>query len=136
MIDVTKVRMMTKLSLYEKRRGKRDLRMHRYSRKNYVWLKMFTCFLAVTAAYILAAGLYLMRYYTAFLNEGTAFSFGRLILVLVILYLVIIVLCLIFTSSREKKRYQTMLEHIKRYEADLETLKNYMEQEEPGSRPS
>ncbi len=136
MIDVKKVRMMTKLSMYEEQIGKRDLRMHRYSRKNYVWIRMFTCFLAVTAAYILAAGLYLMRFYTTILNDAAAFSYGRVILAVLIPYLIIIVLCLLFTASYENKRYRAMMDRIRQYDAELAALKNYMDQEEQSSRTS
>ena len=74
MIDVTKVHMMTKLATYEKEKGKKELKMHRYSRTAYLSLKLIEGFLAVTFGFLLGAGLYMMRYYTNIMTQGLAFS--------------------------------------------------------------
>ena len=74
MIDVSKVRMMTKLAVYEKEKAKKELKMHRYSMRSYLSLKLLGSFFAVTVAYGLGASLYMMRYYSNIMTEGLAFS--------------------------------------------------------------
>ena len=63
MIDPKKVRLMTKLAVYEEGPGKKDLRINGYSKRTYVNIKQLESVIAITAAYILAMVLYLHRYY-------------------------------------------------------------------------
>lgn len=77
MIDVSKVRMMTRLAVYEKQQGKKELKMHRFSMRTYLSLKLIGSFFAVTVAYVLGAALYMMRYYSNIMTEGLAFSYGE-----------------------------------------------------------
>lgn len=130
MIDVTKVHMMTKLATYEKEKGKKELKMYRYSRTAYLSLKLIEGFLAVTFGFLLGAGLYMMRYYTNIMTQGLAFSYGGIFRHILMAYGGILVISLILIFVIESRRYRQMIESVKQYDKDLFTLKRYLEKEE------
>lgn len=129
MIDVSKVRMMTKLAVYEKEKAKKELKMHRYSMRSYLSLKLLGSFFAVTVAYGLGASLYMMRYYSDIMTEGLAFSYDDILRELLVVYGVVMVVNLILTFVIQRKRYIRMMESVKQYDKNLFALKKYLDKE-------
>ena len=66
MIDPKKVRLMTKLAVYEEGPGKKDLKINCYSKRTYVNIKQLESIIAITVAYLLGLGLYCFGIYTDF----------------------------------------------------------------------
>lgn len=130
MIDIPKVRMMTRLSLYEKGTGKKELKMHRYSMRGYLSMKLLGSFFAVTVAYILGALLYMTRYYSVIMTEGLAFSYRGILKEILIVYAIVMVINLIITFVIQKKRYQKMMKNVKKYDKELFVLKKYLDKQE------
>lgn len=53
MVNMRKVRLMTKLAIYEKTEGKEDIKLGKYFRRDYVRLKILHNIVAVTLGYLL-----------------------------------------------------------------------------------
>ena len=65
MVNMRKVRLMTKLAIYEKKEGKEDIKLGKYFRRDYVRLKVLHNIVAVTLGYILVLAMvvaYRMEY--------------------------------------------------------------------------
>lgn len=65
MVNTRKVRLMTKLAIYEKREGKEDIYLGNFFRRDYVRMKILQNLIAVTIGYILVLlmiGAYQMEY--------------------------------------------------------------------------
>ena len=122
--------MMTRLSLYEKGKGKKELKMHRYNMRGYLSMKLLGSFFAVTVAYILGAVLYMTRYYSSIVTEGLAFSYGGILKELLVVYGIIMIINLIITFVIQKKRYKKMMKNVKKYDKELFALKKYLDREE------
>ena len=95
MIDPKKVRLMTKLAVYEEGPGKKDLRINGYSKRTYVNIKQLESVIAITAAYILAMVLYCFGIYTDIISRGLSFPYQKYIVHAVILYVIIVVLYIV-----------------------------------------
>ena len=130
MIDSEKVRMMARLEAYEKGRGRKDLKMHRYTMRGYLSLRLMESFFAGTLAYAMGAGLYMMRYYSNIMTEGLAFSYGGIFRNMLVVYAVLMAAYLIVTYRIEAKRYLKMRKSVKRYDRELLALKKYLDREE------
>lgn len=130
MIDPKKVRLMTRLAIYEEGKGKKDLKINRCSRGTYLSMKQFEGVIAITIAYMLAAILYCFGIYTDIITRGLSFPYKRYVLCAAVLYFIVLVLYVIFTRRYYKKRYDEMQTNIKQYEKDLQKLGNYLEKEE------
>lgn len=129
MIDPKKVRLMTKLAVYEEGLGKKDLKINSYSKKAYVNIKQLESMIAVTVAYILAMVLYCFGIYTDIISQGLAFPYKKYLLYAVILYFIIIIVNFIFTRRYYTKVYEKMREDIKDYDHNLYRLKKYIKKE-------
>ena len=57
MINNRKVRIMTKLAIYEKGEGKEDLKINNYFRRDYLRNNFLKTFVAVTIGFVLIAGM-------------------------------------------------------------------------------
>lgn len=130
MIDSEKVRMMARLEAYEKGRGRKDLKMHRYTMRGYLSLRLMESFFAGTLAYAMGAGLYMLRYYSNIMTEGLAFSYGGIFRNMLVVYAVLMAAYLIVTYRIEAKRYLKMRKNVKRYDRELVALKKYLDREE------
>ena len=65
MVNMRKVRLMTKLAIYEKTEGKEDIKLGKYFRRDYVRLKILHNIVAVTIGYLLVLAMviaYQMEY--------------------------------------------------------------------------
>lgn len=130
MIDPKKVRLMTKLSVYEEGPGKKDLKINGYSKKTYVNIKQLESILAVTAAYILGMLLYCFGIYTDIISRGLGFPYQKYIVHAVILYFLLIIIDILCTRRYYTKVYNKMKEDIKQYDHNLYRLEKYIQKEE------
>ncbi|MBO5197439.1 MAG: hypothetical protein J6B85_02845 [Lachnospiraceae bacterium] len=65
MLNNNKVRLMTRLAMYEKREGKEDIRLSKYYKTDYVRLNILKTVVSVTVGYLLVLlmiGIYHMEY--------------------------------------------------------------------------
>ena len=96
MLNNEKIILMTKLSLYEQKNQKKEIKTSKYFRGDYMSLKMLKSFLCITVAYLLCLVLWFMYKSDKVISSLT--TTGRLtalIIMLVILYIVSVVLYMI-----------------------------------------
>lgn len=60
MLDERKVKLMTKLALYEETHGKEDFKISSYYRKDYASLHVIYAFLSVSVGYVCLVGVLLL----------------------------------------------------------------------------
>ena len=125
MIDPKKVRLMTKLAVYEEGPGKKDLKINCYSKRTYVNIKQLESIIAITVAYLLGLGLYCFGIYTDIISQGLKY-----ILHAMILYLIIIIIDFVCTRRYYTKVYDKMREDIKQYDYNLYRLARYIQKKE------
>ena len=130
MIDPKKVRLMTKLAVYEEGPGKKDLKINCYSKKTYVNIKQLESIIAVTMAYILGIVLYCFGIYTDIISRGLDFPYRKYIVHAIILYFVFIIIDILCTRRYYTKVYEKMKEDIKQYDHNLYHLERYIQKEE------
>lgn len=130
MIDPKKVRLMTKLAVYEEGPGKKDLKINCYSKKTYVNIKQLESIIAVTVAYILGIVLYCFGIYTDIISRGLDFPYRKYIVHAIILYFVFIIIDILCTRRYYTKVYEKMKEDIKQYDYNLYHLERYIQKEE------
>lgn len=121
MIDVKKVRLMTKISMYENGQGKKDLKMNRSKMSTYISMKVIESILCVTIAYLIVAGLYSTRYVTMIVTEGFG-EFRNIAAALLAIYLILLVLSVIMTYFYHKDKYRKAYSRIVQYDKDLARL--------------
>ena len=130
MLNNEKIILMTKLSLYEQKNQKKEIKTSKYFRGDYMSLKMLKSFLCITVAYLLCLVLWFMYKSDKVISSLT--TTGRLtalIIMLVILYIVSVVLYMIFSYAFFSHKFRNIRKHLKEYNGDLKTLHRIQELE-------
>lgn len=125
MVDETKIRMMTRLSAYEKNAGKRYMPLGHYFRTDYIWLQVLKSFVCGTMAFLLVVGVEIMCNFENLLGEvydldlmEMAKNIGNKYVTLMIIYLVITVIVSAYRYSRAKrslKAYNSVLSKLDKF---------------------
>ena len=114
MLNNEKIILMTKLSLYEQKNQKKEIKTSKYFRGDYMSLKMLKSFLCITVAYLLCLVLWFMYKSDKVISSLT--TTGRLtalIVMLVILYIVSVVLYMIFSYAFFSHKFRNIRKHLK-----------------------
>ena len=123
MVNMRKVRLMTKLAIYEKKEGKEDIKLGKYFRRDYVRLKVLHNIVAVTLGYILVLGLIIAYQMEYLIKEAVTLDYigmGKTILgtyiIVVTVYIMVAMVGygLYYNYSRKKlSKYFRMLRRLR-----------------------
>lgn len=130
MINEERVKLMTKLAIYESTKGKKQLNVSKYYKRDYVRYNMFKTAVTSTIAFLILFGIYVMlnaEELVLRLNDldiiHEAVKIGILYVVFVIAYMVIARLVFAF-------RYEKMKPDVVVYNHNLKKLKEMYDKEE------
>ncbi len=123
MLNDRKIRLMTKLALYERKEGKEDIKLSKYYRTDYVRLQVLKTVVAVTFSYILILLLIAIYKLEYLIDQAVVLDYagiGKMILGIYIVVLTVFVLAVLvgysikYRKSRKKlSKYFRMLKRLK-----------------------
>ena len=123
MVNMRKVRLMTKLAIYEKDEGKEDIKLGKYFRRDYVRLKILHNVVAVTVGYLLVLAMIIAYQMEYLIKEAVTLDYvgmGKTILgvyvIVVTVYLMVAMVGygLYYDYSRKKlAKYFRMLRRLR-----------------------
>lgn len=124
MLDEKKVRLMTKMSIYEKRDGKHDIKLAKYFKSDYVHYQLLRVVVAVTFGYLLVLGLALIYKSDYLIAEAVVLDYAAigkqvlkyyLILLLSLGLLAVVGYSIAYTVSRKRlSNYYNLLKKLKK----------------------
>lgn len=130
MLNVEKVKLMTKLSVYEKTEGKKYLPISKYYRSDYIGLALIKNFFITTIGYLLLVGAG-MAYYSEYLlsniHKMDLFSLG---VELLLGYIALLVFYSLLTYIQYAVRYRKAKKSVKEYYVNLSKLARMYDREE------
>ena len=116
MINEQRTRMMTKLALYESKRGKKELQITRYAPGDYVTAHMLWSFVCGTIAFVIVLVLWVLYNIESLLIELFSMDIMHLAINVLLVYIIFIGLylgmCYVYISykyGRYKKRVNKFL---------------------------
>lgn len=130
MLNNEKIILMTKLSLYEQKNEKSEIKSSRYFKSDYMLMKMLGSFISVTVGYILCLVLWII--FSADKMIGSMTTTGKfvgLLVILAIIYVALTVTYMIFSYAFYSHRFRKIRRNLKEYNGDLKTLHRIQEQE-------
>ena len=123
MVNVRKVRLMTKLAIYEQKEGKEDIKLGKYFRRDYVRLKILHNIVAVTLGYLLVLAMIIAYQMEYLIKEAVNLDYigiGKTILGLYVIVVTVYVMAamvgygLYYDYSRKKlAKYFRMLRKLR-----------------------
>ena len=129
MLDKRKVRIMTRLALYEQNQGKEDFRISEYYRKDYAGSHAIFSFLWVTVGYILVLGLGFLVGMDQIMEHISAAFIVIMCGLVLIGYIFIVVLYVVITSHIYSKKHKLARQRVKVYNHNLLKLLKLYEKE-------
>lgn len=130
MLNNEKIILMTKLSLYEQKNYKKEIKSSRYFKGDYMALKMIKSFIYATLGYLLCLVMWLM--YSSDKVIASLKTTGRLValvVVLVLIYVAVTVIYMIFSYAFYSHKFRDIRKNLKEYNGDLKTLHRIQELE-------
>lgn len=129
MLDERKVKLMTKLAMYEQTQGKEDFKISEYYRKDYAGMHIVFSIIWTTIGYacaVLLAGVAGMQALLANMSTGLIITLG---IAIIAGYLVTVILFAVLTSHVYNKRHKNARQRVKRYNHELIKLLKLYEKE-------
>lgn len=122
MLNEERIRMMFQIARYEQGLGNRDIRICRYTEKDYVALSMIKNFFIATAAYILLLGVVVLCNLSYWLDLMSGTSLSVLLAGALIGYLVVLAVYSVIVYTMARIRYGRAQERVKLYYGMLKKL--------------
>ena len=129
MLDKRKIRLMTRMALYEQGEGAEDMKISAYYKKDYVSMKMIATFIWTTIGYACAMLLVLAWGMTGWIEELTFSLILMLAGVVILGYLALLIITLIVTSRICGSKHRDARMRMKRYNHGLLQLMKMYEKE-------
>lgn len=129
MLNEKKIKLMTKLAIYEKNDGKTEIPMSKYFISDFISINMVKTAISITFAYILCVVVWLLYDLEGFingLNEIDIFQLGKNILVL---YVAVVLIYMIISYVVYRIKFKQTRESLKNYNIELKELTQILEEE-------
>lgn len=122
MLDKRRIRLMARMSAYEKKYIKQDLKISTYYKKDYSSLNTLITLLWITVGYVIVAALYVLCNMDAILENLDLTKLFLLIGVAVGAYLILVIVYCVCANSYYKDRHSRAKQRVKKYYRDLARL--------------
>ncbi|SEP77582.1 hypothetical protein SAMN02910289_00610 [Lachnospiraceae bacterium RM5] len=122
MLNEEKVKIMTKLAIYEKNEGKDAIKNNKYYKSDYVSIMLINTIITITFAYILGlviVAIYKMDYFLENLVKINLMNLGMKVLAI---YLIILIIYIVIAYIIYSMKYLKIMELNKKYSEDLKEL--------------
>lgn len=130
MINEEKIKVMNRLAMYEKQKGKRDLPISRYYRSDYIGLALIRNFFLVTIGYVLIAAAVAVYYSEYLMNNINQMNLVNLGIDIAIGYGLVLAAYSVFTYIMYSVRYHRAKKNLKAYYEELTKLERIYGREE------
>ncbi len=122
MINDQRVRLMTKLSVYENNEGLADERVNSYFLNDYISLQILRSFICATLAFILILAVYTACNFEGLVNMFYTAGLMQFLRRTVLYYIVFLLLYIGITIPVYLIRFRRMEKHMAMYSRDLKAL--------------
>lgn len=130
MLNTDKIRVMTKLSMYEKKEGKDDLKVCQYYKTDYIRLHVIRTIVSITIGYLITLiliGLYQLNY---LIEEAVHLNYTLLATYIIGIYLMILVVYVLITMIGYNIKYNRARKEVARYLKGIKYLRQLYRDEE------
>lgn len=130
MLDEKKVRLMTKMAMYEQKHGESDFKISAYYKKDYKSLNMILSWIYMTIGYVVLVGLVCVTYLEVLVNNMTVSGIIMLLLSVLTIYFVLVLVFVIGTNVFYDKKHYKAREGVKMLNMHLNRLNRMYERDE------
>lgn len=129
MLDNRKIALMTRLALFEKTTGKKDIRLAKYYRFDYIRFQMLKTFFCVTIALGMILGMLAAYKVEYFLKQAAQMQYERFGFLLLVIYLLVLIISEIVTAVLASYDIRLSRKRLGKYYNHLRALRKYYKEE-------
>lgn len=122
MLDKRKIRLMTKVAIYEKEYGEEDLKTASYYKKDYTSLNTWVTLIWITVGYVLLVGIVFLCYGETLMDGLTIMKLLFMGAVVLALYLAVMIIYGIGAGNFYSKKHIRAKQRVKKYLRDISRL--------------
>ena len=130
MIQQDKLKLMTQLAMYEKKKGKEDFSIYSYQRDDYVRFQGIKTLVAATAAFLILIGFVLIWNIDTVIGHFDTYDYKKVGFLLLAAYLVFLIFYLNISRNRSRERYQAARPRVRRYHRNIRKREELYENED------
>ena len=130
MLNIRKTRLMTKLALYETGEGRRDIRLSKYYKTDYVRLQMLKTVLAVTFGYILILLMVVLYKSEYLIAQAVNLDYRAIGVTVFVIYVVLLTIYIVGAIIGYSIQYDLSRGKLTRYFRILKIMKKIYREEE------
>lgn len=127
MLDNKKIRMMTKLSIYEDKIGKKDILLGRYYKTDYVRYKMLKSAVATTVGYILILAMIIIYKLEYLIQNAVTLDYINIGTKILGIYIILLIIYVIGSLIAYSIEYDISRRRLGRYYKSLTKLEEYID---------
>jgi len=129
MLNNRKIRIMTKLALYEEKDGKEDIKISKYYKTDYVRLQVLKSVVSATVGYVLILLMIGMYKAESIISDAVKLDFVRIGQIILGFYIMIITVYAISSIIGYSIKYDNSRKYLSKYYKSLKKLSNIYREE-------
>lgn len=130
MLNEDKIRLMTRLSVYEEKSGKEDLKMNDYYHMDYIGMKVRKAVVAVTIAFVIVLAMAAFYYMEELLGSIIGMDYKSLGIKILTVYLSIVAVYVVLVIVSTQLQTRAAKKRMSVYMKDFRHLRKYYERME------
>jgi len=123
MLNSRKVRLMTKLAVFEEQQGKEDIKLSNYYRSDYVRLNVMKTIISTTIGFLILLALFAAYKMEYIVNEAINLNYGTILRLILAVYFAVLIVYIFITSVFYFIKYSASRNRLTRYYRMLRRLK-------------
>lgn len=131
MINNDKVKLMTKLAIYEKN-NEEDIKLSKYYKADYIKHNIVKTIISVTIAYVIILGLVVFYNIEELLSKAFELDYTMLSVQVVVSYIVLVVIFSLFSFLIYSDKIKNSRERLVKYNSNLKKLSMMYDEEKSG----
>lgn len=132
MLNEDKVKLMTHVAMYEKHSGRKNMKMTKYFRGDYVSWNMIKTAVAITIAYMLTAGCWVLYHLEYLMENLYTMDLVELVRQVLVYYIAVLVGYMILSYIIYTVKYSKAMKSLKRFRSSLKKIRQISHEEAKG----
>lgn len=134
MLNEDKVKLMTRMAVYEKKKGKRVMKLTKYFQSDYVSWNMIKTAVAVTVSYVMIAGCWVLYHLEYFMENLYTLDLVEMIRRILVYYAAVLAGYMVLSYAIYMIKYNVAMKSLKRFRSNLKKVKQINHEEAKGGK--
>lgn len=134
MLNEKKIRLMSKLAMFEEKEGKEELQISHYYRTDYVRFQVLKTVICVTIAFAIILGLIIFYHSEYLIAEAVKLDYEKIGMYTLGSYIIMLTIFILLTMLGFTLKYNASKKRLNQYMKNLKLLRKFYKEENQDSK--